>query len=353
MRPAHPTSRRLLARALIAVLLPALILLPAGCGSGSGGGPAGEDSASRLPQAPLLERLADSVSADRMMETVRYLASPEMRGRPAGSPQNEEITSYLEAAFREAGLQPFEALGLEGLRQPFQFPANRSFLDESPGEDAAVTASNVVGVIPGTAERYGFVIFAAHFDGMGVDPETGEFYPGADYNATGAAAVLELARVMASLDQPPQSTLVFAELNAGECGNFGAKALAESLEERGLRGSVRIICLEGLGAGSGDYMDVWDLNYRKNRKTVEALDEAASRLGVYLEINGSEPGSASSLFFVYHMSSVTCDWSWFERSEHPDYHLASDTPDRVRLDGLLRATRVAGVGGWLLALRPL
>jgi len=330
---------------LAAALLLGSTPLIAGCGRAQESAPAAET----LPQERLLQRLADSVSAERMMETVRFLASPEMRGRPAGSPQNEEVASFLESSFREAGLQPLEALGLGGLRQNFEFPASRSFLDDPPGE--AVSASNIIGVIPGSARPSELVVFAANFDGMGVDPETGEVYPGADYNATGAAAVLELARVMASLGEAPQSTLVFAELNAGECGHFGAKALAEALEERGLRGSARIICLEGLGAGSGEYMDVWDFNYRKNRQAVRALDEAASFLDVYLEINGSEPGSASALFFMYHMPSVTCDWSWYDRSEHPDFHLSSDTPERVREEGMLKVARVAGVAGWLLSLQ--
>ncbi len=348
MRPVPAAPRAPVFCVLISAFIIAVSLLTAGCGSpGEEAGPV-----TPLDRNPLLGRLADSIDAGRMMETVRLLASPEMRGRPAGSPQNEEITSFLESSFREAGLQPFTALGLEGMRQPFRFPASRSFLDE-PQEDEAVTASNVIGVIPGAVDRSGFVVFAAHFDGMGVDPQTGEVYPGADYNATGAAAVLELARAMASLGESPRATLVFAELNAGECGNFGAKALAEALEERGMRNSVRIIYLEGLGAGAGDYMDVWDLNYRKNRPVVDALDEAASSLGVYLEINGSEPGSASSLFFAYHIPSVTCDWSWFERSEHPDFHLASDVPERVRDEGLHKVARVVAVGGWLRSLRTL
>jgi hypothetical protein len=49
------------------------------------------------------------------------------------------------------------------------------------------------------------------------------------------------------------------------------------------------------------------------------------------------------------MPAVTCDWSWFERIEHPDFHLTSDTPDRINQEGLLKTTQVIAVAAWILA----
>ncbi len=318
----------------------------AGCGDDkdSGGGQDG------LPQSALLTRIADSVDAAGMQETVDYLASSELRGRPAGSPQNEEVTSFLEDEFRDLGLEPFTALGLTGLRQEFIVPSTRLFLENPPATEEAVSISNVIGVIPGTDNPDFYVVIAANFDGLGVDTETGEYYPGADYNASGAAAVLELARVMASLDEKPPVSLVFAEFNAEESGYFGSKAMAEEIEKLGLQGDVLIIDLEGLASGEGEYMDVWDQNFKKNRPTVEALDEASAFLDVVLEINGSGTGSSSDLFFLYHIPSVTCDWSWYERSEHPEFHTTADTASAINLDGLYQSARVAGVAAWLLAV---
>ena len=40
---------------------------------------------------------------------------------------------------------------------------------------------------------------------------------------------------------------------------------------------------------------------------------------------------------------------WFERDEHPDFHLPSDTPDRIDREGLLRVTQVVAVTAWTLA----
>ena len=296
-------------------------------------------------------RIADSVDTSRMVDTITYLSSPELKGRPAGSPQNGEVAAYLEGEFRDLGLEPFSALGLTGLRQDFPVPSSRCFLENQPAADEALTISNVIGVIPGTAQPDRFVIVAANFDGLGVDAETGDYYPGADFNASGAAAVLELARAMVSAGEKPPVTMVFAELNAEECGYFGSRALAEACEMKGMKEAVKVIDLEGLAAGSGDYMDVWDQNYVKNQPVVDAVDDASAFLGVALEINGTGAGSASSIFFIYHMACVTCDWSWFERTDHPDFHKATDTVDRINQVGLSESTRVAGVAAWLLGIR--
>lgn len=335
--------------AFLITLLVLFLLIPAGCGSEKGDGSGG--GLIELPQSALLMSIADSVDPDSMLETITYLASPELKGRPAGSVQNEEAAAYLEGRFRDMGLEPFSALGLTGLRQDFQVPSSRCFLENPPTAEEALTIPNVIGIIPGAARPDRFVILAANFDGLGVDAETGEYYPGADFNASGAAAVLELASVMTSLQEKPPVTLVFAELNAEECGFFGSRALAEALEKQGMKEAVKIINLEGLAAGDGDYMDVWDQNYVKNRPAVGAVNDAAAFLGVTLEINGTGAGSASSIFFIYHMACVTCDWSWFERSDHPNFHLSTDTATRVNPVGLRESTRVAGVAAWLLSTR--
>lgn len=322
---------------LVAALLP-LLLAGAGCG------------ASQAPDEkdPFLVSLAEMVDTARMMEAIDYMASDELRGRPSGSEQSRELEDYLEEAMDGLGLEPLDELGLDGYRQEFPVPPERCFLENPPPAGEPVNCANILAKLQGTYPDE-MIVLTANYDGMGVDTSSGAVYPGADFNASGASAVLELARIFSSLDVEPAKTLVFAFLGAEECGGYGARALAESLESGGFRDSVRIINLEGIGAGGGDYMDVWDLNYRKNRPSVEALDEAASLLEVELELGGADPGTSAAVFFLYHMPAVTCDWSWFERDEHPDFHLPSDTPDRIDREGLLRVTQVVAAAAWTLA----
>ncbi len=295
---------------------------------------------------PILSSIAESVDVSRMMATVERLASEDFGGRATGTPEGVAVRDYLVARFQELGLSPAEPLGLSDYLQVFQVPADRCYLNREPQPDELVEAANVVGMIPGESEE--MVILTANYDGMGRDPQSGAFFPGADYNASGVSAVLEMARVFSSSGRKPARLLVFALLDGEECGGYGSSALAEAVEARGLRESVRVINLEGLGAGGEDYMDVWDLNYRRNRETVRALEEAADLLGVTLELGGQDPGSSAGIFFLYHIPAVNCDWSWFNRDEHPDFRQVTDTPDRLNRDGLLKATRVVAAAVWVL-----
>lgn len=325
-------------RPLLGACAVVLLSLAAVCGCGASSPPENGD--------PFLLSLAERVETSRMMETVEYLCGEELAGRPAGSPQSAQVEEYLAKRLEELGLQPVDFLGLAGYRQEFPVPAERCFLEVEAPTDV-ITASNILGMIPGEGEEA--VILTANYDGMGRDPESGAIYPGADYNASGVSVLLEVATVFTSLEIKPRRSVVFALLGAEECGAYGAVALAGALEERGLKESVRVINLEGLGAGEGDYMDIWDLNYRRNRETVRAFEDAADMLGVTLELGGEDPGSSAGTFFLYHIPAVTCDWSWFNRDEHPDFHLTTDTPQRMNLEGLRKATRVVSVAVWMLA----
>jgi hypothetical protein len=326
-------------KAFLAAVL--LVLLVAGSGCGASQPPPDEND-------PFLVSLAEKVDVARIIEDIDYMASEELRGRPAGSSQSDELEAFLAGRFSELGLQPVNQLGLTDYRQEFEVPADRCFLERTPLPDEVITGANILAMVEGESMDE-MIILTANYDGLGVDAATGSVYPGADYNASGASAVLELAAIFSSLDRKPAKSIVFALLGAEECGGFGSAALAEALEKEGLQSSARIINLEGLGAGEGGYMDLWDLNYRKNRPTVEAIDEAAAMLDVELELGGADPGTSAGTFFLFHIPAVTVDWSWFERSDHPNFHLPTDTVENLDPEGLSEVTRVVAVATWILA----
>jgi hypothetical protein len=132
-----------------------------------------------------------------MMGVIEYLSSEELKGRPTGSTESGEVQDYLEENLIELGLLPVEQLGLEGFRQEFEVPPERCFLEDPPPPDQPVTAANILGMIPGESAE-DMIILTANYDGLGRDPDAGSVYPGADYNASGVSAVLELATIFAS-----------------------------------------------------------------------------------------------------------------------------------------------------------
>lgn len=82
------------------------------------------------------------------------------------------------------------------------------------------TLANVIGLVPGLSRPRTHILIGAHYDHLGEEPSTGCFYPGADDNASGVAALLEVARRVA--DRPLPSSLILTAFTAEEIGLLGS-----------------------------------------------------------------------------------------------------------------------------------
>ena len=113
----------------------------------------------------------DKVSKENLRETVSYLASDALQGRKHDSISGQVAARWLAARLDDYGLDVPE----EGRIQ-------------TSGE-----IQNVLGLIPGKDASQTIVV-GAHYDHLGV--RDGNIHYGADDNASGCAAVLEIARLM-------------------------------------------------------------------------------------------------------------------------------------------------------------
>ncbi|HEY4083100.1 MAG TPA: M20/M25/M40 family metallo-hydrolase [Burkholderiaceae bacterium] len=91
--------------------------------------------------------------------------------------------------------------------------------------DAPLTTHNAIGYLAGSDPKAGTLLFTAHLDHLGVKPD-GTIMHGANDDASGTVAVLELARALAAGRQPKRSIL-FVCYGAEELGMLGAGYFAE------------------------------------------------------------------------------------------------------------------------------
>jgi Zn-dependent M28 family amino/carboxypeptidase len=130
--------------------------------------------------------------------------------RYASYPGCEQAGDYLYAYFL--------ALGLPTEFDPFTFSSNRS-------------SRNVIAMLPGKASPEYVVILCAHYDsttGSTTGPTTA---PGADDNASGTAAVMEIARLLAG--RSFDFTIKFICFSAEEWGLYGSKHYAQEARNAG------------------------------------------------------------------------------------------------------------------------
>jgi hypothetical protein len=136
-------------------------------------------------------------------------------------------TRYALAATRDS----VASWILERLRRPGISAAEAdSFFQEG------IWNRNIIATIPGTGSSLEYVVLGAHYDSYAWDGGGPLVQaPGADDNASGAAAVMEVARVLAASGWRPRRTIRFAAFAAEELGLWGSAHYAREAAQAGDR----------------------------------------------------------------------------------------------------------------------
>ncbi|MBI3982820.1 MAG: M28 family peptidase [Gemmatimonadetes bacterium] len=136
------------------------------------------------------------------------------------------------------------------------------------------TSNNVIALLPGAARPDEYVIYMAHWDHLGRDTslQGDDIYNGALDNASGTAGLLALAQAFASLERPPQRSIVFLAVTAEEQGLIGSAHYAQNPVYPHNR-TAAVINMDGLNH-IGPMRDITVIGYG-NSELDDYLAEAA------------------------------------------------------------------------------
>lgn len=169
-------------------------------------------------ESPKKETVDNAILQDEVAAILKYLSSEELQGRATGTEGIELAAQYIEQYFKSHDLKPF----FETYRDSF--------------EVKGVTGYNLIGMVEGTDQKLKdqYIIVGAHYDHVGrVKAVEGDSLAnGANDNASGTTAVLELAKYFAG--NPPKRSMLFTLFSAEEMGLVGAKELAARLKAENL-----------------------------------------------------------------------------------------------------------------------
>lgn len=169
------------------------------------------------------------------------------------------------AALKAAALQPgFEARPLGDLHADIQVHSTIR----------AAESHNVLALVPGGKRPDEYVIFMGHWDHLGRDGD--EVFNGAVDNASGIAGLLLLAESYASLDPPPERSLLFVAVTAEEQGLLGSEYYGQNpvvpLEQ-----TVAVINVDGL-------------NYIGPTRDIAVIGYGASELDAFVDAAAAQHG---------------------------------------------------------------
>jgi len=163
---------------------------------------------------------------------MNFLASDELQGRGSGTRDEHLAALYAASLFAGFGLEPGGEGGtfLQKAPLPATFPPEIARRLAGFVQVPRKTTWNVVGILRGTDAGKEAILLTAHLDHLGIGPaKNGDrIYNGADDDASGTTAVLELARVFAATPRPAR-TLIFVLFGAEELGGYGNRYFLEHL----------------------------------------------------------------------------------------------------------------------------
>ncbi|MDI3254355.1 MAG: M20/M25/M40 family metallo-hydrolase [Bacillota bacterium] len=155
-----------------------------------------------------------------------FLASDVLRGRGSATRDEHLAATFVASLFEGFGLEPGGDHGSFLQKAPLPNPLpDRVQRHLASFENVPRTETwNVVGILRGsdTKTRQDAILLTAHLDHLGVgQPVNGDsIYNGADDDASGTTAVIELARVL-SQGKRPKRTVLFVLFGSEELGGFG------------------------------------------------------------------------------------------------------------------------------------
>src|SRR2546423_955631 len=254
------------------------------------------------------------INAEQLLEDVRTLSADDMEGRGAGTPGGARARAYIIRRFDESGLKPL----WPSYEQPFDLGAG--------GDAKARKGVNVVGYLGGRSHPERFIVVTAHYDHLGI--RNGQIYNGADDNASGVAALLQLAAHFSR--ERPDNSMIFAALDAEEIGLVGASALVKQLqtEKRNVALNVNLDMVSHSDRG-----ELYAAGVYNTPSLRPYLEQVAARAPVKLILGHDRPEQGhddwtnQSDQYAFHKAGVA--WVYFGVEDHKDYHKPTDDFDTI------------------------
>lgn len=268
------------------------------------------------------------ITENEIKDHIVFLASEKNAGRYPGTKANRKVVKYIAKDFKKQDLIPFE----KGYKQKFKA---RLRVEKGENEKPLAKTSNVVGYIEGTDPilKNEYIILGAHYDHLGLGGPSSKsenkktIHYGADDNASGTAALLEIAEKIAANKKDLKRSVIFIA--------FGA-------EEQGLLGSKFFIDNAPIPLSKIKLMINMDMVGRLNTEKHVYINGAGTfpegvafmqNLGESLELRpvvhaGSVGGSDHVSFFKKDISVLG-----MHTGAHPQYHRPEDTVDLINVPG--------------------
>ena len=268
------------------------------------------------------------ITKNELKEHIAFLTSEANAGRYPGGAKNKKIVRYIQKAFKEAGALPLKKSYL----QPFKAQLRT---EKKVVIKPIAKTWNVIALIPGNDPelKNEYVVLGAHYDHLGLGGPSSKsekkntIHYGADDNASGTAALLEITEKLAGQKNLLKRSVLLVAFGAEEQGLLGSKNFVEHPPVP--LSQIKLMINMDMVGRLNDAKQV----YMGGAGTFPNGDELMKNLGEKAGLNpvvhaGSVGGSDHVSFYKKGISVLG-----IHTGGHPQYHTPEDTLDLINLEG--------------------
>ncbi len=283
-----------------------------------------------------LKKGIDAMDHSEAKIQLDFLASDLLQGRKGSTPYGRIAAQYIASELAELGYNA----------QIIPFTRTRKL---SNGETEKYLFQNVVLNIQGE-DTTKSVFVGAHYDHIGLDKE-GNVCNGADDNASGVVAMLQIARAIKESGEKPAVNISFGFWDGEEMGLLGSFAYVQFLGDKteGIKDYINLDMIgrnkEGQDPSSAGFMYV-----KAKKRYVELVDEIIDEFSFenvtpnYLPMKKLTANSDHAPFAQKGIPVI-----FWHTGVHPDYHKSTDTAEKLNWPKIMDIARVNYVLLWRLA----
>jgi aminopeptidase YwaD len=259
-----------------------------------------------------------------LLEDGSWLPAPEMEERPSVRIPALAISGEMAEAVRAAA-QGEETVELSATVEP-----------------RMVEVRNVVAMLPGSSPEAEVVIVGAHYDHLGdggdgsLAPDSEDIHNGADDNASGTAALMEVAHNLANTTTRPSRTVLFMAFTAEEKGLWGSGHYVNN-PLLPMEKTVAMMNMDMVGRLRANTLTVYGTGTATEFPTL--LEEVNASQDEPFILNSIADGFGASDHSSFYGASVPVLMLF--TNTHADYHTPADDWQLIEVEGLNRITRFA------------
>ena len=276
-----------------------------------------------------LDEVQKFIQLEETRDILFTLASDEMKGRESSNGGYQMAADFITNFFDENGIEPF-------------YPEYKDSL-----QTKEVWSYNVVGRVGSFDNEKPTILIGAHLDHIGINEENQEdpIFNGANDNASGSTAVLQIAKFLAT--KKWNQNILIALFADEEKGLRGAAHLAERLKQEGINLSY-MVNFEMLGATltTGEnqvYMTGYNLSNMPQKMNAYA-PEFVQFLPEAKQYNLFKRSDNYSFYKIHNIPAQTL--STFDFKNYDYYHKAGDEAEKMDITNM---SQVISTSAYVLA----